>query len=232
MATFTNSLSGVCDRVSARLGDQDSESWDKCQILTAVSDALWMLSLLRRDLFLSEIVIKLAADDCVQTLPEECSTLVSFKCVQVNGVRTPVTEGDFNTIETTALHPPSRRGRCNTRRNSQSTVVANYQVAVNPDNARTFAVSPIPTAGDEVCLIGDCVSITDFQENQDQEFPAEVRPYLIPLTELALYQLYSSDREVPEVAALANASLQAFINLTAITQGAVNSVLAQQSSNQ
>lgn len=230
MAAYENTIEGLCQRVFARLGDTTQTAWDKCQVETAVNDALWMLSVLRRELFVEEVDIELAPGLCVQTLPESCNALVSFSCVEVNGVRTPVTNGNFDSIQSFALHPPSRRTRCQSRNASGfvSTTVANYQVAVSPDNPRAFAVSPTVAEGDVVKLIAECVSLEDFQTDPCKPFSTEVIPYMIPITELALYQLYSSDREAPEVAAMALASLQAFTSLTAISQGAVNAVLQQQ----
>jgi hypothetical protein len=216
--TRDNTIEGLCARVTDRLGADYIGTWDKCQVETAVVDAMWMLSIVRPGLFTSTQEISLAHNECVQTLPDECRTLSDFTCIVIDGKTVPVHAGDFATISATAYHPPSRRKRIDP-------AMSTYHVAVNPNNPRSFAITPMIQPGQEATLFAECVSIGEFADDICAPLPEELRPYLLPLVELALYQLYSTDREAPEVAALANASLNAFMNITAVTNAAVNAAL-------
>ena len=218
-----NSIRGICARVYDRLADdiENPDTWTKCQVETAVIDSMWMLSIIRPGLFTSTEKIELAANRCTQTLPESCRSVSEFSCIEIDGEIIPVQDSEFSTIEAMAYHPPSRRKR------TQSNLVSAYHVGINPNNPRSFAVTPMIQAGQKAILYAECVSIAEFQEDTCAELPEELRPYILPIIELALYQLYATDRESPEVAALANASLSAFTNLAAITNAAVNAAMQQ-----
>lgn len=229
---YENTVEGLCKRVSARLADYDEDTadrnntWSECLVKTTVIDTLGMVSLLMPDLFTEEVEFDLEPGSCGQRLPEECARLVGFSCVITPNGTVPVTMGDYNSVENIASFPAVRRKKCRgDTRMSQN--IASFTAAISTTNPRFFVINPLPANGETYKIIAECIALDDWTDNSCEPLPDELRPWIIPIVELSLYQLLSIDSADAATSALAQGHLQAFLNFTAINIAQVRTALAE-----
>ena len=228
---YPHTIEGICHRVSARLGDFDedkggtsNESWSECLVKSVVLDTLAMVSLLKPDLFTEEIAFALESGSCLQKLPEECNRLVGFSCVETPAGTVPVVMGDYRSIENVASFPPIRRMKCSGRLTS-SLGIASFTAAISTTNPRSFVINPLPANGEQYKMVAECISLEDFSDSPCDPLPDELRPWIIPLVELSLYQLKSIDSTDAAATQQSQAHLQTFLNLTAVSLAQVRNAL-------
>lgn len=225
-------VAGICQRVSARLGDNvvdpddDSDSaWDKCLIQTSVRDVLATISIFRPDLFTKEIDLPLEAGVCGQLLPEECPRLSGYVCVKSsNGDEIPVSIGDFRINHQIRSYPKVRQ-LCKEQPDDRLLNIAEFKIGVSPVNTRRFNISPTPPEGYTYTLIAECVELGDFTDNENQELPSEVRPWLIPIVEMVMYMMLSIDSADPSAQIRAQMHLGTFSQLSSLNLQGLQDVI-------
>lgn len=234
MADFDNNFQGIVNRISARLADFDPDvgkhlTWDRCLVESAANDAICMLASLRPELFTTEVEVKLESSACVQRLPADCEGLTGFICIEdEDGNQIPVTEGDYDSVSRVVAFPPVRRRfKCDVGRNNSSDV-AQYTVAQHPRNPRLFAIAPQPPPGTELTLIGECVDTDQITVDPCKDFPNELKPWVLPITELSLYQMLSIDSADAAIAARAQQHVSMFIQLTSINMQQLENLIQRQ----